>query len=57
MDKEKKSQIVTELHDKFSRAIGLIFTDFKGLTVEEISELRRRLRGASVEYRVVKNTL
>ncbi|OGP65484.1 MAG: 50S ribosomal protein L10 [Deltaproteobacteria bacterium RBG_16_42_7] len=57
MDKEKKKQVVTELHDKFARATGIIFTDFKGLTVEEISQLRRQLRGSSLEYKVVKNTL
>ncbi len=49
--------MVTELHDKFERATGLIFTDYKGLTVEEIYQLRRQLRGASLEYKVVKNTL
>ncbi len=49
--------MVTELHDKFVRATGLIFTDYKGLTVEEIYQLRKQLRGASLEYKVVKNTL
>lgn len=49
--------MISELHDKFARAKGIIFTDYKGLTVQEISELRRRLRSAYLEYRVVKNTL
>lgn len=35
----------------------MIFTDYKGLTVQEISDLRRQLKEASLEYRVVKNTL
>ena len=49
--------MISELHDKFARAKGIIFTDYKGLTVQEISELRRKLRSAYLEYRVVKNTL
>lgn len=35
----------------------MIFTDYTGLTVEEITQLRKTLRTASLEYRVVKNTL
>jgi len=34
-----------------------VFTDYKGLTVQEISELRRQLKNDSLEYHVVKNTL
>jgi large subunit ribosomal protein L10 len=45
------------LKDKFTRATGVIFTDYKGLTVQEMSEFRAMLREASLEYRVVKNTL
>lgn len=45
------------LKDKFAKATGVIFTDYKGLTVEEISELRKQLKDVSLEYRVVKNTL
>ncbi len=39
------------------KAAGVIFTDYKGLTVQEISEFRKQLRDVSFEYRVVKNTL
>ena len=35
----------------------VIFTDYKGMTVAELSELRRLLRGDGIEYRVIKNTL
>ena len=49
--------MISELHDKFVRAKGIIFTNYKGLTVQEMSELRRQLRNACVEYKVVKNTL
>jgi len=39
------------------KAKGVIFTDYRGLTVKEISELRNNLRGSNLEFRVVKNTL
>lgn len=35
----------------------MVFTDYKGLTVAELFDLRKSLRGASIEYKVVKNTL
>jgi large subunit ribosomal protein L10 len=54
---ELKEQQVKELHDKFSRARAGIFADYKGLSVQEITELRRMLREAGVEFKVVKNTL
>lgn len=57
LKKEEKAHLITELKDKFSRAKAVIFTDYKGLTVTELSELRRLLRGTNLEYRVVKNTL
>ena len=35
----------------------VIFTDYKGMTVAEVSELRRLLRGDGIEYQIIKNTL
>lgn len=57
MKKEEKVRVISELKEKFNKATGLIFTDYRGLTVEEISDLRSKLREDSFEYRVVKNTL
>ncbi|HDH51050.1 MAG TPA: 50S ribosomal protein L10 [Nitrospirae bacterium] len=57
MKKEEKTRIIAGLQDKFTKAAGVILTDYKGLTVEEISDLREKLRDGSFEYRVVKNTL
>jgi len=58
MDKEQKRKFVEEFHDKLKTATAAILTDFKGLTVAQISEFRNELRKASdTEYRVVKNTL
>ncbi|HXX81778.1 MAG TPA: 50S ribosomal protein L10, partial [Thermodesulfovibrionales bacterium] len=42
---------------KFSEAKAVILTDYKGMTVAELSALRRLLRSADVDYRIVKNTL
>lgn len=57
MNREEKKQIVEELKDRFDRSKVLIVTDYKGLDVESINDLRRKLREADVEYKVVKNTL
>jgi large subunit ribosomal protein L10 len=54
---EQKQQIVEELRDKFKRSKVVILTDYKGLDVAGINDLRRKLREAEIEYRVVKNTL
>lgn len=57
MPKPEKVAVVEELKDKLSRSQGVILTDYRGLDVAQITELRRRLREAGVEYKVVKNTL
>lgn len=54
---DTKKQIVEDLHDKFSRSKVVIVTDYKGLDVATISDLRRKLRAAEVEFKVVKNSL
>ncbi|MGQ0562194.1 MAG: 50S ribosomal protein L10 [Gemmatimonadota bacterium] len=55
--KEKKQATVDELHGKLESASSFYLTDFTGLTVKKVTELRSRLRKAGVEYLVVKNTL
>lgn len=57
MEKAKKAEVINELRDKFLRAKSLVFTDYTGMTVAEMAELRNLLRSASVEYRVIKNNL
>lgn len=54
---EEKQTVVQELADKLARAKVVIATDYKGLNVEEINDLRRKLREAGCEYQVAKNTL
>jgi large subunit ribosomal protein L10 len=57
MKREEKERIAAEVSEAVSRAHGLFFTDFGGLTVEQATELRREFRKLGVDYRVVKNTL
>ena len=53
----EKQAIVVELKQKFSAAKGAVLTDYKGLTVAQDTKLRRKMRDAGVEYRVIKNTM
>jgi large subunit ribosomal protein L10 len=55
--KSEKMEAVAELHEKFARAVSAVLADFRGLTVQEITDLRQQLREASLELAVVKNTL
>lgn len=57
MKRSDKQQLVTELRDKIQGASALYFTDFTGLNVKRMTDLRRRFRKAGVEYVVIKNTL
>jgi large subunit ribosomal protein L10 len=57
MKRSEKEQLVTELREKLEGATALYYTDFTGLSVKRMTELRRRLRKAGVEYVVIKNTL
>ena len=57
MKRAEKEQLVTELSDKLKNAQSLYYTDFTGLNVKRMTELRRRLKRAGVDYVVIKNTL
>ncbi len=57
MKRSEKEQLVTELREKMEGAKALYYTDFTGLNVKRMTDLRRRLRKANVEYVVIKNTL
>ena len=57
MSREKKTEIINSLQELFSRCSVAILTDYRGQAANEMTELRRRLREAGVEYKVVKNTL
>jgi len=53
----RKKEAVTHLADVLRRASSAVVTDYRGLTVKQLEDLRRRLRAEGVEYVVVKNTL
>jgi large subunit ribosomal protein L10 len=57
MNRTEKEQLVSELKEKIEGATALYYTDFTGLNVKRMTDLRRRLRKANVEYVVIKNTL
>ena len=57
MKRPDKEQLVVELKEKMVGAKALYYTDFTGLNVKRMTELRRRLRKQGVEYVVIKNTL
>ena len=52
---ESKTKAIGELKDSFSVSKDFVFTDYRGLTVEQITNLRKNLRVKDVEYKVVKN--
>ena len=54
---ELKSQVVSEIVEKLQKSSSAVVVDYKGLTVEEVTELRKKMREAGVEYKVYKNTL
>lgn len=54
---EKKKQIVSEITDKFRTSKSTILVDYRGLNVAEITELRKQLREAGIDFKVYKNTL
>jgi len=57
MPRPEKQEQVNLLSEKLRRAKVAVLTDYRGLTVSQLEDLRSRLRGAEVEFRVVKNTL
>jgi large subunit ribosomal protein L10 len=56
-NREVKQAKVVEIKEKLEKAQGVIFAKYQGLTVEEDTELRKKLREAGVEYKVYKNSL
>ena len=55
--KEQKAEQVELLTEKLKKAKVAVLTDYRGLTVKQMQDLRGKLRTGNVEYRVVKNTL
>jgi large subunit ribosomal protein L10 len=54
---EKKKQLVEEIADKFRASQSTVLVDYRGLDVAEVTELRKELRDAGIDYKVYKNTM
>lgn len=54
---EQKTLIVNEITDKFKKSKSTIVVDYRGLTVAEVTELRKQLREAGVDFKVYKNSM
>lgn len=54
---EEKKAIVKQIEQKIDDACLIVFTDYRGLTVDEMTDLRNKLRVPGVEYKVLKNTM
>lgn len=57
MPTAKKILNVQNLAEKFKNAVGIILSDYSGLKVNQISELRREIKKTGAEFEVVKNSL
>ena len=57
MKRDKKEQVVQEVAEKIGRSQGIYLTEYQGLNVAKMAELRNEFRKAGIEYKVVKNTL
>ncbi|RYL89911.1 50S ribosomal protein L10 [Sporolactobacillus sp. THM7-4] len=53
---EQKKKVVDEIAEKLKNSISTIVVDYRGLSVSEVTELRKQLREANVDYKVYKNT-
>lgn len=54
---KEKTQLVSEIAEKLRSSATTVITDYRGLTVAQVTELRKNLREAGVEFQVLKNTL
>ncbi len=54
---EQKQVVVNEIREKVEKAASVVLVDARGLTVEQDTELRKKLRTEDVEYKVYKNTM
>lgn len=53
----QKEETVTNITEKLGRAKSVVFADYKGMTMKQLSDLRKKLREVSSEFSVTKNTL
>lgn len=54
---ELKQQVVSDIKAKLEGSTSAVLTDYRGLNVAQVTELRRKMREAGIEYKVLKNTM
>lgn len=54
---EEKQVVIQGILEKINQSKSIVITDYRGLNVSQVTELRRKLREAGVEYKVLKNTM
>ena len=54
---ELKKEMVVEIADKLKSSVSTVVVDYRGLNVAEVTELRKQLRDAGIEFKVYKNTM
>ena len=54
---EQKQAVVSEIREKIENSGSLVLVDYRGLTVEQVTNLRNKYREAGVQYKVYKNTM
>jgi large subunit ribosomal protein L10 len=57
MARPEKEATVQEVRERLGKSKSVVLADYRGLNVEEVTALRKKLREAGVEYKVIKNTL
>lgn len=57
MPTQRKNQVMNEITERLNRSKSVVVTDYRGLRVPEIADVRKRFRDQGIEYIVVKNTL
>jgi len=57
MPTKQKAETIQLIKEKLEKAQAVVLTDYRGLNVAQVTELRKKLRDAGVEYKVLKNTL
>ena len=54
---EQKQAVISEIREKIENSGSLVLVDYRGLTVEQVTDLRKKYREAGVQYKVYKNTM
>ena len=54
---DKKKQLVKDIIERFNNSVVGVFVDYRGITVEQDTDLRRKFRDANVNYNVIRNRM